>query len=121
VLVERLLERARARVLLEPFHRRDGGAVGLCDERETAPRGRAVDQHGARPADAVLASDVRARQPEIVAQEVDEQQAGLHVTLDRLTVHREAHAHVRRHHDSLRRRAAARTASSTSAAASRRR
>ena len=37
----------------------------------------AVDEHGARAADAVLAADVRAGEAEVVAQEVDEQRARL--------------------------------------------
>ena len=50
-------------------------ALGLRGEQQARAHGAAVEAHGAGAADAVLAADVRAAQPERVAQEVGEQQA----------------------------------------------
>ena len=61
----------------QALDRLDRAAVGLDGEDEARADGGAVEADGAGAADAVLASDVRAGQPEAVAQEVGEQQAGL--------------------------------------------
>ena len=53
--------------------------VGLHREHQARAHGLAVDLHRARSADAVLAADVRAGQPEVVAQEVGQQRARLDV------------------------------------------
>ena len=73
VRAERLLQRAP----LEPLDGLDLGAVGLHGEQQAGADGDAVEPDGAGAADAVLAADVRAGQPERVAQEVGEQQARL--------------------------------------------
>ena len=56
---------------------RDGRPVGLHGEQAAAAHGDAVEEHGARAADAVLAADVRPREAEPVAEEVGQQQPRL--------------------------------------------
>ena len=70
-------------------HALDGGdlaAVGLDGEHRARLGALPVDVDGARAAVAGVAADVRAGQPEVVAQEVDQQQAGLDVGLACLAV-----------------------------------
>ena len=50
------------------------GAVDLRGEEEARAHGDPVEPHRACPADAVLAADVRAREPEAVANEIGQQQ-----------------------------------------------
>ena len=64
----------------EALDRLHAAAVGLGGEHQAAAHGRAVHAHGARAADAVLAAHVRAREPEVVAEEVDEVLARLDVS-----------------------------------------
>ena len=90
VLAERLLERVELAVAHESLDRQELGAVGLDREHDAGTRGLAVDQNSARAADAVLAADVRARQAEVLAQEIREQLAGLAAPLPLDAVHREA-------------------------------
>src|SRR3954466_11296985 len=81
-LVEGLLERMQllrvARQALDGEHR---AAAGLDRQHEARPHGLAVDLHGARAADAVLAADVRAGQARDVADEVRQQRARLDVAV----------------------------------------
>ena len=67
----------------------DLAAVGLDGEHRAGLGALAVDVDGARAAVARVAADVRAGQPEVVAQEVDEQEAGLDVGLVGLAVDRD--------------------------------
>ena len=55
------------------------GAVGLHREDRAGLRAAAVDEDGAGAALAGVAADVRAGQAQLLAQEVDEQHAGLDV------------------------------------------
>ena len=73
-------------IALEALQRRDLGAVGGHREGDARPRGRAVDQHGARAADAVLAADMGRRQELMLAQEIREVQPRLDLGLDVATV-----------------------------------
>ena len=61
----------------EALDRLDGAAVGLHGEHQAAAHDVAVHAHGAGPAYAVLAAEVRAGEAELLAQEVDEMQARL--------------------------------------------
>src|SRR5215472_5060288 len=70
----------------EPYHRQQAGAVGLHRQHQARARGQAIHQHRARAAHAVLAADVGAGEPEILAQEIDEQLARLAAALARLGV-----------------------------------
>ena len=58
----------------DAFHRRDAGAIGLDRQHETAPNRSLLHQDRAGPAHAVLASEVRAGQPQLVAQEIGQGQ-----------------------------------------------
>src|SRR5438309_665597 len=93
VLAERLLERVELAVAHEPLDRQKLGAVGLDRQHDAGTRGFAVEQNSARAADAVLAADVRARQAQVLAEEIHEQLAGLAASLPLDAVHREANGH----------------------------
>ena len=70
--LERLLQvgdLARVRQALDGL---DLGAVACAGEHQAAAHDRAVDPHRAGAADAVLAADVRAGEPQVLAQEIDE-------------------------------------------------
>ena len=76
-LLERLLHRTERSVGVRAAL--DGGdllAVDADGEEETGPHRLAVDEHRAGAADAVLAADVGAGQPQVVAQRVGEQPSG---------------------------------------------
>ena len=79
VLPEGRLQRRQLAVSGEPLHRLDPRAVHLRREHEAGANGGAVDPDRAGAADAVLAADVRAPQPQLMAQEVREQQPRLHL------------------------------------------
>ena len=64
-------------------------AVDLDREQHAALHGLAVQVHRARTAVPGVAADVRPREPEVVAQEVDEEAARRDVELDLLAVHLE--------------------------------
>ena len=66
---------AVARQALDGVH---PAAVGLHGEDEAGARGLAVHQHGAGPAGAVLAAEVRAREAEVLAQQIREEHARDH-------------------------------------------
>src|SRR5262245_58986198 len=86
VLVEGLLQRVEPTIAHEPLDRGDPRAVGLDREHDARARGLTVEQNGARAADAMLAADVRARQSEVLAQEVHQQLARLAAPVARDTV-----------------------------------
>ena len=79
VALERLLERRQRRRPGERLDRLDRRPVDLHGEEAAAAHRDAVEADGARAADAVLAADVRAGQPEAVAEEVGQQQPRLDV------------------------------------------
>jgi hypothetical protein len=60
--------------------------VGLHREQRAGLGAAAVDEHGAGAALAGVAADVCASEVEVLAQEMDEEQAGLHVRLAQLAV-----------------------------------
>src|SRR5262245_19425417 len=62
-------------VLREALDRDQLRAVGLHREHQAGARGLAVDQDRARTTNAVLAADVRPREAEVLADEVDQQLA----------------------------------------------
>ena len=77
MLDERALERVHLAVACKPFDRGDLAAVGLMGEDRAALHSAPVEEDGARAALARVAADVRSRQPEAVAQRVDEKRAAL--------------------------------------------
>src|SRR5439155_14804818 len=73
VLVEGTLDMVELAVRGEAFDRRDLGAVGLHGEDGAGLDRLAVDQDRAGAAGGRVAADVRAGEPELLAEEVDEQ------------------------------------------------
>ena len=70
----------------EPLDGRDLGAVGLDREDRAGLRAAAVDEDGAGAALTGVAADVRAGQTQVFAEEVDQEHAGVDVSLARLAV-----------------------------------
>src|SRR5262249_55666084 len=77
MLAKRLLQRMELSVAHQALHRSELGAVGLDGEHDARARGLAVEQDRTRAADPVLATDMRAGEPQILADEVDQQLARL--------------------------------------------
>src|SRR5439155_24380723 len=73
VLVEGLLQRVKLAVLHQAFDRPELGALGLDREHDAGARGLAIEQDGARAADPVLTAHVRAGEPEVFTEEIDEE------------------------------------------------
>ena len=69
---EGLLHRMQFVAVGEALDGADRLAVGLHGEHQTRAHRFAVDEHGARAADAVLAADMRAGLPTVLADGVDE-------------------------------------------------
>ena len=68
MLDERLLQRIELIALREPFDRLNRAAVGPHRELAARIHRLAVEQHGAGAALAAVAADLRAGQPEVIAQ-----------------------------------------------------
>src|SRR5262245_16604673 len=83
---ERLLERMQVAVGGETLDGLDRRAVGLDGEHHAALDRDAVVDHRARAAIARIAADVRAREVEVVAEEVHEEAPGLDLALVALAV-----------------------------------
>src|SRR5579862_1085723 len=82
----------------EPLDGHDRVAVRLCREHQTGANRNAVEDHGAGTAYAVLATDMRTREQEIVPQEVAEQHARFDLAPVLRTVHRNGYVmHVTGH------------------------
>jgi hypothetical protein len=79
VLHERLLHWVQLAFRGQPLDRRHLGAFRLEREQRAALHGPAVDEDGAGAALARVAADVRASQPQTVAQGVNEERASLDV------------------------------------------
>src|SRR5262249_54236829 len=91
LLPEPLLDRMQLAVLGQPFDRHDLGAVALDGEERARLHRLTVHDDGARAALARVATDVGAGEPDVLADVVDEQEAGLHLVTDRLAVDRHLH------------------------------
>ena len=80
-LAERILNHAEfARRRRKSFDGRDVVAVGLYREHQAGSHRLAVDQHGAGPADAVLAAGVGAVEKKVFAQRVEQRLAWLDIS-----------------------------------------
>jgi hypothetical protein len=73
----------------QPFDGQHGGTMRLNREHETGTHGGAVHNHRARAADAVLAANMGAGEPQNVAKAVGQCGARSHVNLDALAVNLE--------------------------------
>ena len=74
-LADRLLQRVQVLGVAEALDGEHLLAPGLDREHEARPDGDTVDDHGAGAADAVLAAEMGAGQPELFAEEVGERHA----------------------------------------------
>jgi hypothetical protein len=61
----------------QAFNGHNLGAVRLCGQHDAGPHRFAIDEDGADATYAVLTSSMRARQIQVVAQEIGQQRAGL--------------------------------------------
>ena len=97
---ERLLQRGEHAVVGETLDRLDRCAIRLHGEEQAAADRLAVDDHGARPTDPVLASEVGARERTVVTEEVGKRGPRLDGDVDGLAVdvhpdvHRGAFGHA---------------------------
>src|SRR5213075_3521133 len=80
------LERVRARGGGEPLHGRDLAPVALEAEEQAGEDRLAVDDDGAGPALAEFTAVLRAREPHVLAQDLEERLVGLERDLLRLAV-----------------------------------
>src|SRR6185436_15265723 len=81
------------------FHRRDLVPVRLHREHQAGARRPAVDEHGARAADAVLAAEMGAGQAELLTQEVGKGVAGLDLRFVAAAIDRNRDPSSLRHRD----------------------
>src|SRR5262245_28656730 len=81
LLPETLLNRMELPILFEPFDRHDLGAVCLDGKHGARLHGFFVENHRTGAAVRRVAADVRARQPELVAQEMNEEQPRIDLPL----------------------------------------
>src|SRR5262245_5292305 len=127
LVAERLLHWMKLRLdgdggggrLCEPLDGRQREPLCLDSQHETRADRLAIGQDGAGAAHAVLAAHVRAREVQLVAQEIRQRHAGLGPSLPRTTVHRQADSVL--HAAGPVRSAAAESVRSASTAATRRR
>jgi hypothetical protein len=98
VLAESLLHRVQRAVRLgEALNGGDGGPFALERQSRTGLGRDAVDVNDAGAALRSVAADMRAGEPQVLAQELHQQRALFDVAVDRLSVHR----HGDRRHDFL--------------------
>src|SRR5689334_13240090 len=93
MFAEARLQGREALILRQPFDRDDFAALGLDGQYQTAADSLAVDQHGAGTAHSVLATDMRAGQPQMMAQAIRKRQARFDRNLNRAAIHLEASFH----------------------------
>jgi len=86
MLAERSLQRRQSVFKRETLDGHHLGAFGLHREQQARAHGCAVDQHGAGAAHAVLAADMGAGEPQMMAQAIGQRQSRLDFDLDRLAV-----------------------------------
>ena len=67
---------------------RDLDAVGDRGEHNAGPHGLAIHKNGASAAHAVFATEMRARQASVIADEIRQRQAGFHIGGDGFAVYR---------------------------------
>src|SRR5262245_29436305 len=80
-------------ILREPLDGDNFAALRLHCQQQTAAHGLAVEEHRAGTANPMLAADMRAGQPQLMAQAIGERQARLDRKLDLTTIDLEANLH----------------------------
>jgi hypothetical protein len=85
-VAERPLDGAQLAAVGEPFDGGDLAAVALHGERQAPVHPRAVDEHGARAAGALVAALLGAGEPDLLAQPVEQGGAGMHDRAHRAAV-----------------------------------
>jgi hypothetical protein len=91
MVLKRLLQRVQPVAIGERFDRGDLLAVALHREHQAGARARPAEEDRARAACAVLASDVRAGEVQLVAQKIHQREACFHFTAVCLAVHRDGY------------------------------
>src|SRR5215831_5523327 len=97
VLMKSLLHRVELVAIGEALNRPQLRAIGLHREHQARPHRLAVEKDRAGAADPVLAADMRAGQPQFLANEIDEQLARLAPPLAHLAVDGQANVNRLRH------------------------
>jgi hypothetical protein len=95
MLTEGFLQRRELGVAGEAFDGDDFGALGLHREHQAGAHGGAIDENGAGAAHAVLAADMGAGQPQMMAQAICQREPRLDVDLDLSTVDAKSYRHGR--------------------------
>src|SRR5215470_2016115 len=90
---EARLQRGEAIVLRQALDRHDLTALGLHRQYQAAAHGVAVEEYSAGSANPMLAADMRARKPQVVAQAIRKRQARLDHHFDVVSVDLEANLH----------------------------
>src|SRR5262249_30476168 len=93
MLAEACLQRRQPLILRQPFDGDDFAALGLDRQHQAAADSLAVEKHGASTANPMLAANMRAGQPQMMAQAIGERQARLDRNLDFMAVDLEASLH----------------------------
>src|SRR5438105_12186066 len=93
MLAERRLQWRESLVVREPFDGDHLGALRLYGKHEARAYGSPVDDDGAGAAHAMLAADMRASQPQMMAQAIGERQPRLDLDHDFLSVDFKSHGH----------------------------
>src|SRR5215831_16009697 len=93
MLSERFLQRRKIGVVGESFYRHDLAAVSLHRQHPAGAHGRAIEENGAGPAHAMLASDMGSGEAELVAQAIRKGKSWLDVDLDAFSVDLESRLH----------------------------
>ena len=89
------MQRREVGVVGEPFDGYDLGALGLHGEHEAGAHRRAIDDNRAGAAHAVLAADMGASEPQMMAQAIGQCQPGLDLDFDLSTIDAKPHRHGR--------------------------
>src|SRR5690606_15175628 len=90
---ERALQRVGSAALAEPFDRHHRPAVDRPQRKVARRGGVAVDEHEARAAQPRAASEARALQPKVIAQDVDQRSRRLRVAVEYRSVDTQPYRH----------------------------
>src|SRR5215470_20343126 len=94
MLAEARLQGRETLILREPFDGDDLTALRLHRQHQAAAHGLAVEEHSAGAANSMLAADMRAGEPQLMAQAIGERQARFDCNLDLTPIDPEANLHA---------------------------